>query len=353
MKPIIAVTMGDPAGIGPEICLRMAADATVAAECVPAIYGDTGVLRRVAARLGLPMPARVFGRGPAGVAGMAGTPGADAPCVVDCDAVPADAVTPGRIDAASGGASFAYIEAAIADALAGRVAAVATAPVHKEALHAAGVPFPGHTEIFAAKTDARRACMMLTSDELTCGFVTTHVGYHEVPGLLSRERIRDVIELTADAVSRLRGRPPRLVVCGLNPHAGENGLFGQREEERFILPAVADARALGLTVEGPLPPDTAFLPKRRASTDAFVCMYHDQGHIPLKMLAFDTAINCTLGLPVIRTSVDHGTALDIAWTGKANHESLCNSVRLAAKLASTPGWTHAARGAAEPAGATA
>jgi hypothetical protein len=211
MKPIIAVTMGDPAGIGPEIFLRMAADATVAAECVPAIYGDAGVLRRVAGRLGLPMPARVFGRGPAGVGAI------DAPCVVDCDAVPADAVTPGRIDAASGGASFAYIEAAIADALAGRVAAVATAPVHKEALHAAGVPFPGHTEIFAAKTDARRACMMLTSDELTCGFVTTHVGYHEVPGLLSRERIRDVIELAADAVSRLRGRPPRLVVCGPSP----------------------------------------------------------------------------------------------------------------------------------------
>jgi 4-hydroxythreonine-4-phosphate dehydrogenase len=174
--------------------------------------------------------------------------------------------------------------------------------------------------------------MMLTSPELTCSFATVHVGYHEVPRLLTVQRILDVIELTADAMRRLRDRAPTLVVCGLNPHAGENGLFGQREEERFIKPAVDAARAQGLQIEGPIPPDTAFLPGRRKRTDAFICMYHDQGHIPLKALAFDSAINTTLGLPVIRTSVDHGTAFDIAWQGKANPNSLYEAVLLAARL---------------------
>jgi 4-hydroxythreonine-4-phosphate dehydrogenase len=167
---------------------------------------------------------------------------------------------------------------------------------------------------------------------LTCTFVTVHVGYAEVPQLLTQERILDVIELTAEAMRRLHGRDPRLVVCGLNPHAGEHGLFGQREEERLIVPAIEAARARGLNVEGPLPPDTAFLPWKRRATDAFVCMYHDQGHIPVKALAFDSAVNTTLGLPIIRTSVDHGTACDIAWQGKARPDSLYAALRLATRL---------------------
>ena len=168
--------------------------------------------------------------------------------------------------------------------------------------------------------------MMLTSDVLTCSFVTAHVGYHEVPGLLSVERIVEVIELTREAMRRIRGKEPKIVVCGLNPHAGEHGLFGNQEEERIILPAIEEQRTAGANIEGPLPPDTAFLEWRRAETDAFVCMYHDQGHIPLKALAFDKAINTTLGLPIVRTSVDHGTALDIAWQGKANSQSLIEAV---------------------------
>jgi 4-phospho-D-threonate 3-dehydrogenase / 4-phospho-D-erythronate 3-dehydrogenase len=179
---------------------------------------------------------------------------------------------------------------------------------------------------------AQRSCMMLTSDELTCSFVTVHVGYSDVPRLLSVARIRDVLELTVDAMQRLRGRSPKLVVCGLNPHAGENGLFGQREEEQFIIPAIEAVRASGIQITGPLPPDIAFLAWRRRETDAYICMYHDQGHIPLKALAFDSGINITLGLPVVRTSVDHGTAFDIAWQGKANANSLIEAVRLAAKL---------------------
>jgi 4-hydroxythreonine-4-phosphate dehydrogenase len=232
---------------------------------------------------------------------------------------------------------LAYIERSIEAALAGEVAAVVTGPIHKEALRAAGVAFPGHTEIFAERTGAKRACMMLMSPELTCSFVTVHVGYREVPGLLSVERVLEVIELTADYVRRVRSREPVLAVCGLNPHAGEQGLFGEREEERFIVPAIEAARGKRLRIEGPLPPDTAFLPARRRRTDAFVCMYHDQGHIPLKALAFDEAVNVTLGLPIVRTSVDHGTALDIAWQGKAKANSLVEAVRVAAALVSRGG----------------
>jgi 4-hydroxythreonine-4-phosphate dehydrogenase len=205
--------------------------------------------------------------------------------------------------------------------------------LNKEAMHAAGHNYPGHTEIFAERMNAARSCMMQYSDEITCSFVTVHVGYAEVPQLLKPERILDVIELTANALGRIRGREPKLLVCGLNPHAGENGLFGEREEEHFIAPAIEQARRHGFNVTGPVPPDTAFTPARRKEFDAVVCMYHDQGHIPVKMIAFDSAVNTTLGLPVTRTSVDHGTAFDIAWRGKANPNSLFAAVRLAAKLA--------------------
>jgi len=327
--PRIAVTMGDPAGIGPEICLRLLAEETATSQCIPVVFGDAAVLNACAEMTGLPAPKRVITK--------AEWPGAhrqiDSPAVYDLAAITMDDFTPGAINGKTGYASYRYIEEAIRAALAGEIDGISTAPINKEALFMGGVKFPGHTEIFAAKTEAKRACMMLTSDELTCGFVTTHIGYHEVPGRLTQERILDVIELVAEAVGQLRGHPPKLVVNGLNPHAGENGLFGQQEEETFIIPAIETARKRGHQIEGPLPPDTAFLPRRRKETDAFICMYHDQGHIPLKMLAFDSAINITLGLPIIRTSVDHGTALDIAWQAKADANSLYESVRLAARLA--------------------
>lgn len=325
----IAITMGDPAGVGPELCLRLLGDAEAAAQAVPIIFGDAGVLRRVAGQCGLPAPAQVVDANQWQQQGGE----LDQPTVLDLQAIEAGGVIPGQVDAATGRASYRYIEAAIAAALAGTVAAVVTGPIHKQALHAAGVPFPGHTEMFAARTAARRSCMMLTSPEITCSLVTTHIGYRDVPDQLSAARILEVIDLTADAMRRLCGRPPRLTVCGLNPHAGEQGLFGQGEEERWIAPAVAAARARGIAVCGPLPPDTAFVPRQRAATDAFVCMYHDQGLIPLKALAFDTAVNVTLGLPIVRTSVDHGTALDIAWRGVAAASSLVQAFLLATRLA--------------------
>lgn len=314
MKPLprIAITTGDPAGVGPELCLNLLRDPRVRAVCEPVVYGDLAVLARVARRLGRPEP--------------------DPASVLDLRALDAAGFEPGTVSAACGRAAYEYVVRAIDDARAGTVAALCTGPLHKEALHAAGVPFPGHTEILAHRTGAPRHCMMLTADAITCALVTVHVGLREVPALLSVGAITDTIELTADAMRRIRGRAPRLLVCGLNPHAGEHGLFGDREEERLIVPAIDACRAKGIDVRGPLPPDTAFLPKLRAACDAYVCMYHDQGLIPLKALAFEDAVNVTLGLPIVRTSVDHGTAFDIAWQGTADASSFVRAVELAARL---------------------
>lgn len=340
-RPIIAVTLGDPAGVGPEICLRLLREPSVAACCVPVVFGSAAILRRVAGQTGLAFDAPVL---PAGAL-AGGASGAEAsgrlrvgePSVLDLPLPGAERIEPGRVDPRCGEAAYRAVIAAIDAGLAGRVDAIATAPLNKEAMHAAGHHYPGHTEIFAERMGAERSCMLLTSEELTCSFVTVHVGYHEVPDLLSVGRILEVIELTAAAMRRIRGREPKLLICGLNPHAGEHGLFGRREEERIVEPAVAEARARGIAIEGPLPPDTVFLPWRRRAYDAVVCLYHDQGHIPLKALAFDSAINTTLGLPVIRTSVDHGTAFDIAWQGRANPNSLYEAVKLAARLSRKDG----------------
>lgn len=328
-KKLVAVTMGDPAGVGPEVCLQLLANPEVSGFATPVVFGDAGVLARCAEATGLPAPRRMIAEADWAEARET----LDEPAVLHLAGFDDTGFVPGTVSAHTGAAAYRYIEASIDYALAGAVAAVATAPLHKEALRAAGILHPGHTEIFAEKTGAERACMFQYSDEVRASFVTVHVGYHEVPGLLTQERILDVIELTAEAMLRIRGTAPKLAVLGLNPHSGEGGLFGNLEEERIILPAIEAALSLGLEVEGPLPPDTAFLPEKRRSTDAFVCMYHDQGHIPLKALAFDTAVNTTLGLPIVRTSVDHGTACDIAWQGKAKGSSLVEAVRLAVQLA--------------------
>ena len=319
--------MGDPAGVGPELCLLALRNPDLARVCVPLVFGDPMVLETVAGRARLEPPGHVmsaeeWSRTHSWI---------DSPAVVEIGGMKFDALDAGHVNAQTGLASFHYIEAAIAAVQRGEVHAITTAPIHKESLKMAGIDFPGHTEIFGARFGAERICMMLTSNAITCSFVTTHVGYAAVPSLLSVERILDVIEMTADAIRRIRGRTPVLTVCGLNPHAGEHGLFGN-EEERFILPALESARSKGITVEGPLPADTAFLEQRRKKTDAYVCMYHDQGLIPVKTLAFENAVNVTLGLPVVRTSVDHGTAVDIAWRGVADPGSLFEAVQLAARL---------------------
>jgi 4-hydroxythreonine-4-phosphate dehydrogenase len=328
-KPIIAVTMGDPAGVGPEICLQLLANEAVCAAVTPVVFGDAAVLAACARQTGLPAPRRVIAEGD----WLLARADLEGPAVLDVAGFDGADFTPGVVSAKTGAAGYRYVLKSIELALAGQVAGVATAPLNKEALRAAGVMYPGHTEIFADKTGAQRACMFQYSSEVRASFVTVHCGYHEVPGLLTVERILDVIELTVAAMRRISGKEPTIAVLGLNPHAGEHGLFGNGEEESVIIPAIEAARARGITIEGPLPPDTAFIPAKRRSTDAFICMYHDQGHIPLKALAFDTAVNTTLGLPIVRTSVDHGTACDIAWQGKATASSLVEAVLLAAKLA--------------------
>ncbi|TAK91919.1 MAG: hypothetical protein EPO07_19555, partial [Verrucomicrobia bacterium] len=337
-RPILGLTMGDPAGIGPEICLRALAEKSVLEQCVPVLFGDAGVLERVAEIGGgesedpsprpSPLPKgrgrivrrstenpaneiarqtsekneadercslspsdgeRVRVRGLPRIISLAeweksGT--ANEPLIVDCAAVVANSVEPGKISAACGQAGYVYIEKSIQAALAKKIDAVVTAPIHKEALRLSGVNHPGHTEIFTALTGAKRSCMMLYSDKITVSMVTTHIGYHEVPGKLSVERVLNVIELTAEAMGWMLRRPPHIGVCGLNPHAGEHGLFGQREEEKFVEPAVVAARERGIDATGPLVPDAAFTAGVRRKFDAFVCLYHDQGHIPFKMLAF-------------------------------------------------------------------
>ena len=308
--------MGDPAGVGPEVCLMLL---SWAAEHLPdtrlEIFGDRDVLRRVAGRTGLALP------GPEGVRHLPSLPDADA-------------VRPGQVDAACGAAAYHYLATAIDAGIEGEVDAIVTAPINKEALRAAGIAFPGHTEILTALTHSERTCMLQYSEELTASFVTCHCGYADVPRLLTRERLREVIDLTHETLTRIVRRPARLVVLGLNPHAGEHGLFGNQEEETVIIPEIEAARARGIEISGPVPPDTAFLPGTREATDAFVCMYHDQGHIPLKALAFDSAVNVTLGLPIVRTSVDHGTAFDIAWQGSARPGSIIAATRLALRLLS-------------------
>jgi 4-hydroxythreonine-4-phosphate dehydrogenase len=341
--PVLGLTMGDPAGIGPEICLRAMRSPAVRKLCVPVLFGDMGVLKLVDSFPSSKTRENDSRRrtrtrdeddyrtvSPAEFENLSVVV---EPLVVDCGAIAARKVRPGKISAACGRAGYIYIERAIQAALAGRIHGVVTAPIHKEALNLAGVPHPGHTEIFTALTGAKRSCMMLYSDQLTVSMVTTHCGYHEVPGKLSVERVLNVIELTAQAMSRLLGRAPRIGVCGLNPHAGEHGLFGRREEEKFVAPAVRLARRKKLNVTGPLVPDAAFTANVRKHFDALVTLYHDQGHIPFKMLAFDTGVNLTLGLPIIRTSVDHGTAFDIAWQGRAEATSLFAAIGVAARLA--------------------
>jgi len=323
-KPRIAVTMGDPAGIGPEICLDLLADSEITNFCTPIIFGDYSVLELCARQT-----AKTTQLKKVSLENLSST---DSPSVLDHGLINLEKFKPGSCDQTSGKATYEYVTRAIDACIGKQVDAVTTCPANKEALQLAGVKHPGHTEIFAERTGTNKFCMAFISKKISCSLATVHVGYSEVPAQLSTERIYDVIDLTRNTHRQLLGREPRIAVCGLNPHAGENGIFGNGEEESIILPAIRKVQREGGDLEGPLPADTAFTELRLRSTDAFVCMYHDQALIPVKALAFDEAVNVTLGLPIVRTSVDHGTALDIAWQGKANPESLKAAVRLAASM---------------------
>jgi 4-phospho-D-threonate 3-dehydrogenase / 4-phospho-D-erythronate 3-dehydrogenase len=285
------------------------------------------VLSTLAKRLNIPFDAEIVHPDDI-VAGLV----PQRPTVVDMHIIVLDDFEPGTVNAPCGHAAYDYVAFAIDRALAGQFDAITTAPICKEALNLAGIQFPGHTEILANQTGSSGEVMMLYSSKITVALVTTHVALSKVPKLIKRQRVAHVIRLTHRVMARLRNRPPHIAVLGLNPHAGEAGMFGP-EEMTQIIPAIHDLAAEGVHVDGPMPADTAFTGARSRTYDAYVCMYHDQGLIPFKTLSFGQGVNLTLGIPLVRTSVDHGTAFDIAWQGKANPGSLIVALRLAAKLA--------------------
>jgi len=285
-RPRIAVTVGDPAGIGPEIAAKACADTRVLSACEPVLYG------------------------PADAAGF----------------------TPGQLSALAGQAAYDAIVAATRDALAGQVAGIATAPINKEAFALAGLPWHGHTELLAHLTGAPYVAMMFYAESLRVVLATIHEPLAAVPGLLTRDVLDRVLRLTCKELPRFGFPEPRIALAGLNPHAGEGGVLGM--EERLVFAPVLDAcRRDGLDITGPLPADTLFVRAARGEFHAVVACYHDQGLIPVKLLAFGKAVNVTLGLPIIRTSVDHGTAFDIAGRGVADPGSLIEAICLAARLA--------------------
>ncbi|MDP6439758.1 MAG: 4-hydroxythreonine-4-phosphate dehydrogenase PdxA, partial [Candidatus Brocadiia bacterium] len=318
------VTMGDAAGVGPEIVLKAYAGGEAPYDIV--VFGDLAILEFAAGTLGIDVPFRRIENV------TEYRPGALN--VRDLGILASDALTVGEISKETGRAAWEYVVAATQSALAGSVDAVVTLPMNKEATRLSDPTFTGHTELIAGLCGAPEVVMMLASESLTVSHVSTHVPMEEATRLVTRRRVRTVIELTDGALKHLMDHP-RIGVAGLNPHAGEHGMFGRQEEDE-IAPAVADAREQGIDVEGPLPPDTIFYQAvRKKRFDAVVCMYHDQGHIPVKLLDFEGAVNVTLGLPIVRTSVDHGTAFDIAYKGVASTESFVNALAFAARLLGT------------------
>jgi 4-hydroxythreonine-4-phosphate dehydrogenase len=287
--PVIAVTAGDPSGIGPEIAIKAIRDPRVVEVCRPVIYG--------------PHSPEEIERFPAGV-----------------------------VSADSGRAAYEAIERAVADARAGTVAGIATAPINKEAFAAAGLAWRGHTDLLAHLCGVRDVAMLFWSERLRVVLATVHVPLRDVPRLLTTESLLRTIRLTAASMPTFGIERPRIGVAGLNPHAGENGLLGD-EDAAAIAPAVAQAVKEGLSVSGPIPADTLFVRAIRGEFDVVVAAYHDQGLVPVKLVAFGRAVNVTLGLPIVRTSVDHGTAFDIARTGVADEGSLVEAILLAARLA--------------------
>jgi len=291
-RPRIGVTVGDPAGIGPEIARKAAADTALSSTCDIVFYGPSED----------PEIAR-FARG--------------------------------RVSAEAGRAAYDAIVSATADAMAGRLDAIATAPVNKEAFAAAGLPWRGHTELLAHLTGSSRVAMMFYAESLRVVLATVHIALAEVPRALTRDVVEGTIDLAARELPRFGIHSPRLALAGLNPHAGEHGVIG-REDDEVLAPAVTALRSRGVVVDGPFPADTVFVRAMRGEFDAVVACYHDQGLIPIKLVAFGRAVNVTLGLPIVRTSVDHGTAFDIAGKGVADPSSMIEAIKLAARLAMSP-----------------
>lgn len=315
--PRIAISIGDPAGIGPEVVVKALADPEISRLAGWIVVGDAAVLSLVETQTGLKL------------AQLANAP------VVDLKQPDASDLVQGKLSAAAGRAALEYVRAATQLCLNGEADAMVTAPVNKEAVTLSGEKFTGHTEFIAELCGVSESRMLLVNDRLRVVHVSTHIALREACALDSA-RILRTIELGHEATQWLGITQPRIAVCGLNPHAGENGLFGEEDRE-FILPAVKSAQAAGIRCHGPFPADTLFLKAVRGEYDLVVAMYHDQGHVPMKLLDFERTVNVSLGLPIIRTSVDHGTAFDIAGKNQADPSSMKAALKLAAMMAARRG----------------
>jgi 4-hydroxythreonine-4-phosphate dehydrogenase len=327
-KPILAITMGDPGGVGPEIIAKALTHADVYARSRPLVVGERRALEAAIRIVGGPLEVRVVDA-PDAAGEHPGTVD-----LIDLANIDIEQVGRGRISPEVGRAAYEYLERATALALEGRVGAVVTAPLNKEALSEAGWVGVGHTELLArfAGVPDKSVAMMLASKRLRVVHVSTHVSLRRAIEMVTPERIVTAARLAGETARDIVGRDPHIAVAGLNPHAGEHGLFGSEEQEH-IEPAIEQLRSEGWHVSGPVSPDTVFLRAAAGDFDAVIAMYHDQGHIPSKFAGFDDTVNVTLGLPIVRTSVDHGTAYDIVGTGKANEANLLAAIELAAQMA--------------------
>ncbi|MDR3561983.1 MAG: 4-hydroxythreonine-4-phosphate dehydrogenase PdxA [Negativicutes bacterium] len=326
MKPVIGITMGDAAGAGPEIIVKALQDEALYHDCKPVVIGDKGIMERAAGIVKASVAIRSIAE-----IGQAkyeyGTID-----ILDLQNLPADLLF-AKVDGRAGKAAYEYVAKAVDLAMAGTIDAIATGPLNKEALSLGGYSYPGHTEILATLSKTGDYAMMLSGGPLRVIHVTTHVSMRQACDLIKKKRVLKVIELANKAVRSLGIEVPRIAVAGFNAHAGENGLFGTEEIDE-IIPAIEQAQSMGINVKGPIPPDTVFYRAAlKKEFDIVVCMYHDQGHIPIKVLGFETGVNITVGLPFIRTSVDHGTVFGKAGKGTADSRSMTESIVIAAQMA--------------------
>jgi 4-phospho-D-threonate 3-dehydrogenase / 4-phospho-D-erythronate 3-dehydrogenase len=327
MKPVIGITMGDAAGIGPEIIVKALQNTSIYEQCNPLVIGDAKILERAAritnSRLTI---------NPISDIKEATYQYGTIDCI-DLDLLPAD-LPFGQVSAAAGDAAFQFLKRAIELAKNGDIQAICTAPLNKEALHKGGHLYPGHTEILADLTGTKDYAMMLSSPKLKVIHITTHVGLIKAIEMINPERTYKVIKLAHETLTRAGKENPSIAVCGINPHAGENGLFGNGEEEEKLIPGIRKAQLEGINVTGPYPADTLFYRAVRGDFDIVVACYHDQGHAPIKVLGLEAGVNITVGLKggIIRTSVDHGTAFDIAGKNLADERSMIEAIRVAVEL---------------------
>lgn len=339
-RPRIAITMGDAAGVGPEIIMKALAHRDLIDRCRPLVVGDVARLRQAGEIIRSELTVRTVT-----VPSQAAFDFGRVDCI-DLGLIPPE-LPWGKLSSVAGDAAFRYIERAVALASAREVDAICTAPLNKEALHAGGHIFPGHTEILAALTGTPEVSMMLMTPKLRVIHVTTHIGLIDAIAKIEAGLVERTILRGHEALIRSGILKPRIGVCGINPHAGEHGLFGHGEEQEKIEPAICALQARGINVQGPLPADTLFFRAQRGDFDLVVAMYHDQGHGPVKVLGIEAGVNVTVGLPVVRTSVDHGTAFDIAGSGKADEQSMIEALGQAIALAPrslTGGLTEAMTG---------